>query len=167
MPKQPTIHPDDLIDDGEGRLTGENLADETPSDPPRFYSTKSLAKRLGVPRQTIYRWRIVGFLPAPDFCEGGFSMWAADRIEEWAASGRWANPSLHQAAREVHGRDLAEFVKPEASKPESTDVARLLDRFEAQINATRVLVGDLRELLDVSQLRDRERALQRNQGEKL
>lgn len=46
----------------------------------------AIAGRLGVPKDTVNKWRYRGLLPAPDFDLSVGPIWEWETIESWAQS---------------------------------------------------------------------------------
>lgn len=132
-----------------------------------FYTTKTLADRLYVARQTIHRWRLCGYLPPPCFAEGTTTLWSTDDIEDWLAAGcPWGDLELAEEARRIHGGaiGLNTFLKPEFRlrlEPESPRAAEILDRFERRLNACQALLNRMPSEADVRQLAGRLTAVRR------
>jgi predicted DNA-binding transcriptional regulator AlpA len=111
---------------------------------PEKLDSGHLAEALGVNRRTIYRWRLVGYLPKP--CALIHEVvWFKEDIEAWVRSDyKWANELLKHHAKkrlEQDGRDFGEFIAPSFTL-ETPAVMASIDQLEMEMNSKRAFVDE-------------------------
>lgn len=141
------IHTSDSIESSRTELEGP------------IVSTKELAAYLGVTRQTILRWRMVGYLPKPVRCDDVGTFWMKSTIDAWEICGSpWCDQEMARKAFAGRGEEeFNEFIAPEThSEGEKLpQVIAMLDDFESKLNALDFLVqGDVVDF-DLAALGDR------------
>lgn len=109
-----------------------------------------LAKFMGVTRQSILRYRLVGFLPRGIFVQGVGYFWPAKTIRQWVLDDyKWGNTRRAKVAMR-HARanhyDMNEYIAPQPAdewteRVEATEelaqsldeFAKALDRWDLQV----------------------------------
>lgn len=121
---------------GEQVEDDEEYGNEIVTLSPLIGST-ALAKYFEVSRQTIFRWRLVGFLPKP-IKQGNAFFWRKSDILYWQKSGcPWSTPSLASTAIR-HARancyDLNKYIAPQHESQDTEELIAAMDQLEEKLN---------------------------------